>query len=219
MLVKTKGIVLNNIRFKETSLIVKIYTEDYGLQSFLVNGVRTRKPKFGPALFQPLTILDMILWYKENQALKRLSELKCPFPFNSLTTDFRKITIGIFISEVLARCLKEETRDEPLFEFLISVLTKLDTEPVSPDFHLVFLFQLSHFLGFGPSEAEDIKASIRINEIFPYLGQASLTDRLEINNSRRRELLDDLLRFYSIHVEGFKELKSVRILAEIVREG
>jgi DNA repair protein RecO (recombination protein O) len=40
---KTKGIVLRNIKYGETSLVVNIFTELFGIQTYLVNGVRSSK--------------------------------------------------------------------------------------------------------------------------------------------------------------------------------
>ena len=60
MIHKTKGIVLRAVKYGETSLVVTIFTELFGLQSYLVNGVRTPTKK-GTAkanLFQPAAMLE-----------------------------------------------------------------------------------------------------------------------------------------------------------------
>ena len=45
MLEKTEGIVLNYLKYRDTSIIVRIYTRKYGLQSYIVNGIRSQKSK------------------------------------------------------------------------------------------------------------------------------------------------------------------------------
>ena len=50
---KTKGIVLRTVKYGETSVIVTILTELFGLQSYLINGVRSssrRVPPVGAAM-------------------------------------------------------------------------------------------------------------------------------------------------------------------------
>jgi len=42
MIFKTRGIVFRFTKFKETSIIVTIFTEVFGLQSYIVNGVRSK---------------------------------------------------------------------------------------------------------------------------------------------------------------------------------
>ena len=66
MLQKTRGIILRNIKFKETSYITSIYTEKYGLLSFIINGVRSGKGAIKPSQIMPLTIADFVIYFKEN---------------------------------------------------------------------------------------------------------------------------------------------------------
>jgi DNA repair protein RecO (recombination protein O) len=88
MLHKTRGIGLSYLRYRESSIITKIYTEAFGIQTYIVNGVRSSKSKNNRiALFQPLTLLDMVVYHKNKEdTVHRISELKCyaPFSFNSI---------------------------------------------------------------------------------------------------------------------------------------
>jgi len=45
MLHSTAGIVLRNIKYGETSVVVTIFTELFGVQSYLINGVRVASTK------------------------------------------------------------------------------------------------------------------------------------------------------------------------------
>jgi DNA repair protein RecO (recombination protein O) len=76
MLQKTSGIVLGFLRYGDSSIITRVYTEEYGLQSYIVNGVRSAKAKNKISLYQPLTLLDLVVYHKENKDLKRISEVK-----------------------------------------------------------------------------------------------------------------------------------------------
>ncbi len=118
MLHKTRGIVLNYIRYRETSIIVKIYTEEFGLQTYIENGVRSSRSRNKIALFQPLTLLDLIVYHRDNGSIMRISEIKCNTPFQTLPYQFVKTGIALFITEVLTKSLKEESGNPDMFWFL-----------------------------------------------------------------------------------------------------
>ncbi|MFC0185163.1 DNA repair protein RecO [Pseudarcicella hirudinis] len=150
MLRKTKGIVINYIRYRETSIIVKIFTEEFGIQTFIENGVRSAKSKNKIALFQPLTLLDLVVYHKEGKDLHRISELKCLIPFQTLPFNIYKSSIALFITEILGKCMKEETGNISLFRFLLNSILWLDAaEDDFENFHLQFLIKLASFLGFS----------------------------------------------------------------------
>jgi DNA repair protein RecO (recombination protein O) len=90
MIVKTRGIVFRYTRYGETSIIANVFTEQFGLQSYIVNGVRSKKPKVNIALFQPLTLLDMVVYHKETGGVFRIKEVKCNYPYRIIPSDMRR---------------------------------------------------------------------------------------------------------------------------------
>ena len=112
MLYKTHGIVLRFVKYGETSIIATIYTEEFGLRSFIINGVRSSRSKGKIALFEPLSILDLVIYHKEGRNINRLAEVKCLDPLNDLRSNIIKSSMGMFIVEVLNKCIKEETPNE-----------------------------------------------------------------------------------------------------------
>ena len=112
MLHKTKGIVLHFIRYSDTSIIAKIYTEAFGLQSYIVNGVRSKSAKNKIALFQPLTLLDLVVYHKENSTLQRISEMRCAEPYQSIPFKVHKSSIALFTAEILQKTLKFPERSQ-----------------------------------------------------------------------------------------------------------
>ena len=101
MLHKTKGIVFRYTRYGETSIIVNIFTELFGLQSYIVNGVRSKSPKSKMALYQPLMLLDLVVYHKENAGIMRIKEVKSLYPYRTLFSDIYKSAVALFINEVL----------------------------------------------------------------------------------------------------------------------
>src|SRR2546423_8435005 len=108
MIHKTKGIVLRTIKYGETSLVVSIYTELFGIQSYMVNGVRTFT-KRGPGkanLFQPAAILDLVIYHNELKNLQRLKEFRWGYLYENILSDVRKNSVALFMVELLQQTIK-----------------------------------------------------------------------------------------------------------------
>lgn len=228
MLHKTRGIVLSYIRYRETSIIVKIYTEALGLQSYIINGVRSsgnaRSGGSRMALYQPLTLLDLVVYYQDKASLQRIKEIKCSEPYLYLPADFQKTGIVLFLTELLGKALKGEESNPALFQFLNSSLHMLDTmQEGVQNFHLQFLLKLSRYLGFATPTARDfleevdpyISADVVDHEAVERLLQEPYGSPIPLNGERRRHVLQLILQFYRLHVAEFGELKSLPVLQEM----
>ncbi len=227
MLEKTQGIVINYVRLRETSIVINIYTEAFGMRSYIENGIRSAKSKNKIALFQPLTILDLVVFEKNSKGLKRIAEVKCNFPFHSLPYDISKSSIALFLAEVLKKCLKEETPNPILFSFLSHSLTYLDESKTDfGNFHLIFLIKLASYLGFSPDTADQVLIEFQsvnhrpfnpeLIQIFNELLKVNYETSIRISRMQRADLLDILLSFYKIHIDGFGETKSHIVLKEVL---
>jgi len=159
MIYNTRGIVLHHIKYSETSVVAKIYTELFGLQSYLINGVRSkptrtrgRKAKVKANILQPLSLVDMIIYHKEKNGLQRIREVSSNHPFSSIPYVISKSSIALFIAEILFKSIREEEANTNLFEFLFHSIQILDlTTGNCANFHLLFMFQLTKHLGFYPN--------------------------------------------------------------------
>ena len=228
MLHKTKGIVLGHVKYGESSLIIHVYTEKFGIQSYIENGVRKAKAKHKMAIFQPLTLLDLVVYKKNNSGINRMSEIKVNPPYRSIPYEIIKSSIGIFLAELLNHILRGEEEENPMmFGFIQDSLTHFDKADENYiNFHLQFLAQFSSYLGFKPSGAVEImdevaqyhQIKLRPDELVKLeeLLANDLTYHLEITGEQRQQLLKVLIHFYQIHSHSFKEIKSLRILHEVL---
>lgn len=228
MLHKTRGIVLNYLKYGETSIIVRIYTEALGLQSYIVNSVRSVKSKNKIALFQPLTLLELDVYYKEQADLHRIKELKCAEPFSSIPFDFRKSGIALFMTEVLVKSLKREEENEPLYRFLHHAILLLDHMPKGyGNFPIQFLLKLSTYLGFAPGTADELYGQVHAGgntadfareekQLLQAFLQEGFENDIRLSAEQRRHILQNILRFYRLHVDNFGELKSLSVLQEVM---
>jgi DNA repair protein RecO (recombination protein O) len=216
---KTKGIVFRFVKFGETSIIATIFTEQFGLQSYMVKGVRTNSRKSRIALFQPLTLLDMVVYHKESGGIMHIKEVKCFYPYHVINTDVRKAAIAMFINEILNRSVKEQSHPQDIFNFITDSLIQLDQIQHPENFHLTFLIGLSKHLGFGPNLSSEVLGGRMMDEDEEKALQKILSnneEEISLTYEQRKNILSVLLRFYQVHSDNFGEMKSVAVLKEVL---
>src|SRR5215510_5423380 len=106
---KTKGIVLRTVKYGETSVVVTMFTSLFGVQSYLVNGVRTqtRKTSGKASMFQPSAMLDLVVYHHETKHLNRIREFHWGHIYDQILSDVKKNAVALFMVELLTRCLKQ----------------------------------------------------------------------------------------------------------------
>lgn len=228
MLHKTKGIVLSYFRYKETSIIVKIFTRELGLKPYLVNGVRSQKSKSKIALYQPMTLLDLVVYNKENSGLQRISEAKLAKAQQLTPFDFNRTGLALFMTEIVSRSIFENYQNEHLFDFLSMSILVLDQKDTSlKHFPLVFLMEQAKYLGFAPDSASGFLMENRgqpfspeeyliVKEFLEQLMQYSYHCDTQVTLAIRRKLIDHLLEFYSQQLESNATWKSMSILRQLM---
>ncbi len=239
MIHKTKGIVLHRFKYSDSKYIAKIYTKQFGLQSYMVFGANSKKGRMQINLLQPLFPLDMQVYHKETVELQKVKEIAVLYPVNSFSVDIIKNSLAVFIAEFILKTLKENDADEKLFEFILNSIKILESlNENMNNFHLVFFFQLSKYLGIKPennySETHkifDLQSgrfvvgnpthknflNEKISKKFSDLFYASLeqSNKLKLSVHERRYLLDTIIKFYNIHLDRPGELKSLKVLSEV----
>jgi len=239
MLEKTKGIVIKVTKYSETSLVVKVFTELFGMRTYMVRGVRKKKSRTPMNLFQPLTLLDMVVYEKKGREIQQVKEIKAAHIFSSIPYEMNKSSMVIFLNEVIYKAIGEEECNETLFQFMEQSLLYLD-ESVGPyqNFHLWFMAHFTRFLGFEASDnystqqaifdmQEGRYTSLKLPEIIsihPPLSQAFnqlredrvFGESIHINRSQRKELLEKMHQFYQFHLPNFSELKSLDVLSKVM---
>lgn len=237
---KTRGIFLHHINYSETSIIARIYTEKFGRQSYMVNGVKRKRSAMRMNLFQPFNVLDLEVYYRPGRELQRLNEARIAIPFEHIPFDIRKSSQAIFLSEILLKCLREEEPNNHLFDYLFHAAQLFDMlEKGISNFHLAFLFNLTRFLGVFPQAPEDFHSryfdllsasftntepvhnqfmNVETTEKFKELFRIELgkIEKLTFNNQQRTVLLAKLLEYYKIHLDLSGEVKSLAILKEVL---
>lgn len=232
------AIVIRSITYSDSSMILKCYTKQKGIVSFIARGVKKRKKNHVMALLQPLSIVEITSYSKrETNKLKTLKDIKSSFFYKTLHSDPLKTSLSFFFSEILSSTLHEEESNIMLFNFIASSLQYLDGINTFSNFHIAFLLELSKYLGFYPN-IENINGDYFNLEQgifcihpekapFIYSGDVivnlkkilknEFTDSssISLSRSQRSSLLNLIVHYYSLHISGFKEPKSLYILQSL----
>lgn len=225
MLLTTKGIVLRFVKYRESSIIATIYTEKEGIVSVIANSVRSKNSKGKIALFQPMSLVELVIYFNASKNINRISEIRSYHPLHKLRQGPIKSAIAIFLTEMLNKCLKEEVGNTSLYNFLQDSIIQLnDQEDSINDFHMVFLHNLSRYLGFKPASVDEYVEHITNKSFYNEedhkhallsLMSGDYGTQTKLNSSTRQIFLADLLEYYQNHTEIGK-IKSVEILHELL---
>jgi len=240
----TKGIVLRTVKYGETSVIVTIFTELFGIQSYIVNGVRTSTKKgSGKAnLFQPGAILDLVAYHNELHHLQRLREFKWSHLYQNIFFDVVKNSVALFMVELLSKTLKQPEANPELFYFAEDAFMHLDKADiqVAGNFPLYFALHLASFYGFRFSDRYtdqttylDLQEGEFVHEhpVHPHflsdpysyitsqllkVMQPHELSQIKLNQETRRHLLQAYQIYYALHFADFGVMKTLPVLQEVL---
>jgi DNA repair protein RecO (recombination protein O) len=244
MVHKTKGIVLRTVKYGETSVIVTILTELFGLQSYLVNGVRTLSGKGASkaGMFQPSAMLDLVIYHQESKNLQRLKESNWQLLYQHIFSDVTTHSVAVFMIELLQKCLKQPEPNPELYYFMEDVLTRLDQSDIKVQANFPLFFAL-HLAGFFGLRIDDNYSDKRVfldlregyfteerpthphylqnplSEISSHILKVMQPDELAglpLNKEKRRLLMAAYEDFYSIHITGFTALRTLPVLRAVL---
>jgi len=219
MINKTKGLVLNYIKYGDSSIICKIFTNSFGLQSYIINGIRNSKTK-NIALYQPLNILNMVVYHKNNSGIQRIKEAKLDVIYSSIHVNMKKVSVCFFISEFLSKILNNESNQEEKFGFMQSSLIEFDKlDNKFSNFHVQFLIKLSRYYGIDIISSDQLNNSNysekQLNEYIQKCIDGGYKVNINSNNILRNKVINLIIEYFSQHLEINIKLKSTEVLKEI----
>ena len=242
MIYSTKGIVLRTVKYGETSVIASIFTEMFGIRSYIVNGVRAHGRTSKGHYFQPSSMLDMQVYHSELKNLQRIRELHWSYIYKDILSDVTKNAVALYMVELLQKCLKQPESNPELFQFCEDSFRQLDTSnaQITANFPLYFCLRLAHFLGFRihnnysgernffHSREGNFSGKILENDHFVEPGisyhisqllKASHPNDLlqsKLNQNTRRTIFSALENYYAFHIPEFGVLKTLPVLHELL---
>jgi DNA repair protein RecO (recombination protein O) len=236
MLVKTRGILLHTLPYGESSVIVEIYTEEIGMRKYILNGARGKNSKIKPSCLQVMALLDLVVYEKNIGHLQRVKEINNAWVYRGIPFDLYKGSIGLFMADMIRKAIRQTNPEPGLFNFLYRSFTALDNlEERNPLYHLIFLLQLSGYLGFQPIPPPESGENYLFNlregcfeadipdhgdfadrETSGLLGKLMKVSGPVLKKRERALILELLIRYYRLHIEGFPEIQSHHILQQVL---
>jgi DNA repair protein RecO (recombination protein O) len=236
VLEKTRGIVLHTVRYGDKSLILNMYTEQFGRQSYIVNAARGTASKNKAGLLQPLFIVDLDIYLKKSRELQRIKEVKLHVPYTSIPFDIVKTAQTLFIAEILTKIVMEEEHNSGLFRFMESSFRYFDLmEDGKSVFHIWFLAHLTSYLGIIPSTwgngwLDMHKGAMVAGEpphpdymnpetatLFKVISEMPIGELagFKTTQASKRVLLNKIMEYYTLHFGNLSALKSSDILKSV----
>ena len=240
MIVKTRAILLHHVRHSDNSLIASFYTKEYGRLSVMVKGVSSKKVSAKYTYFQPLYLFDLEVYHNPSRDIQTLKELNLAYTPKNITSDLFRSTVALFLSEVLYGVIREEDINIRLFSFLESSVIALDSlGSGSSNFHLWFLCALSAYVGIGPTPSNERglwfdMASGQFEkhqplhpdymdphtaDLFNTLLSSEIDDldKITLTGETRNLLLEEIIKYYNLHLPGMRKIRSLGVLNEVFR--
>lgn len=233
MIISSTAIVLSKLKYRDNDLIVKLLVRELGVTSFIVRG-GSKKNKSN--YFQQFSFLEIEFDFISKRNLHYFKDFEYKFNLKTIHTDFIKMGVIIFLSEILSKILIHQEKDFELFDFIEGSIKYYDEAKFNPSFHLLFLMQLSKFLGFYPetenseykyfdlqqgcyTNTKDSNYTIYDDELncFNMILGINFDDLrlLTFNPVQRKKLLDNIILYYKLHIENFVSLKSLEVLRKL----
>lgn len=240
MLIKTRGIVLRAIKYGESGLICDLFTEDFGMTSFLVQGIRGNKSQHKSILLRVGNLVDVVAYHRENKGLQRLTEVRADYVYQDIPFNLTKGSLSLFMAELALKSIRYSESEQALFHFLRNSFIFLDeTKGGIGNLHLLFALRLSYYLGFAPQVSVesgdvffDLREGVFVSENLrgPYTLSAEQShllrelipssyeegNRVRMNREVRWDLLVQLIDYFSLHLNHFQGLQSHKILHELL---
>ena len=230
---QSRAIALTYIKQGESSIISKIFTEEMGLQTFIVKGVRSKNPKKKLSYFEPLRILTINATFNKKKSLQYIANVSLLQNVNAYKGGITKNFIAFFVAEVSKKVLQEGEQNIELFNFMLLTISNLyGKEKIDQNFAVKFLLNLSRFLGFYPSTKEIENPFFNLEEgRFVGENSSSITCLKKTSSNHLRALikgkdefipqqekkflLEKIMTYYKLHYYDLKRVTSHLIIANL----
>lgn len=240
MIFSTTGIVLKNVKYGDTSGVVTIFTRKFGMQTYMVNGIRTASKSSKAHLYQPGSLLELQVYHNDLKNLQRIREARWLVVYKDIFTSVKKNAVAVLMVELLQKTLQHPEQNDDLFDFCKSVFQHLDdADPVSSSLiPLFFSATLPGYLGFGiddnfggaslffnfkegnfdsDPDHPNIETDALLNQTLAMILQSDGKnfDAFNISRTLRQRLLRLLVKYYQWHIAAFPGLKTLEVFEQM----
>ncbi|MBP5496094.1 MAG: DNA repair protein RecO [Bacteroidales bacterium] len=236
MIISTPGIVMHATKYGDTSLIVKIFTQQQGNQSFIVKNAFRKNNRFAASYFTPLAMMDISYDDHSKSSLKYLKDITPRRATTPMYYDPAKSSILLFYNEILYKLLMDSGQDEVLFDFLQEEIAKVhNARENMAELPLRFLLRLSRVMGYEPEDnispnnpyfsLQECRfqpffienAGILTQQQSQYLHLLlNQEEPVPVTRDLRTALLKGLVAYFQTHNEQIRKIDSLEILSAVL---
>lgn len=229
------GILLKKTDYSESSLILKFFTLEEGIQDFIFQGA---KKKNANILF-PLSISEITCYKRNDSSLGKISGIQAAYNFQELCMHPVKSSLLFFMAEVTTKSIIQEVKDPSFFHFIKDEMLWLNNSDEYTNYPLYYLLEFSKLLGFYPESEHEQATYFDVEEgkicAFKPLGHKYIYDEsivylnlmlrnsdklsqlaLEIPKRERKQLLQNLISYFSYHLDNFTQLKTIEVIEAVL---
>ena len=239
MLIQTKGLIVRSVKYRETSLILDIYTREVGLRTYVINGVRKKNAKTSASLLQLMNLVELNAYENEQRDINRIREVRSAYLYKEIPFRIQKSAVGQFMLEMVRKSIREKEKNIRLYDFLESSFIYLDETQFSiANYHISFLLGFAAQLGFAPdsnhSEAKpffDLREGQFVATAPYHRDYLSETESkglslflendfqdhhsIQLSKEKRARLLERIIDFYRIQTGDMGPIRSMDVFREL----
>ena len=237
MIAKGTGLILRQVKYGESSVILEILTKEWGVQSYIVSGVRKKNSRNPAAIYQIMNWIDFVAYYKENHGIKRIKEAKMNLTYQLIPYDAVRRCLGIFLVEVIQKTMRQQDTTSSLFDFVFQSFQHLDDHSIFPsNAHVWFLIQLTKYIGISPNGNYDMTTPYfhKLNGVFSDMAdgrsctqavsqsiwkllssEAPLGSDVSLHGELRVQIIEEINEFYKYQIEKFPDFRTINILKQV----
>lgn len=223
---KQSGFLLSYLKYGENDAVLHCFTQESGYQSFFVRGIYSVKNK-KKAYLLPLNELSLTLSsHTKNTSMPSISKIEKKDTAHDLW-DIKQSSVIFFVADFLNQTLKNEARNESLYEEVRKFKENLYAGNLQS--HFLFLIKVLPIFGIAPMPTEgkflcvekgvfQKESSLHTldEEISSVWKKILMQDTdLTMEPKHRKKLMDSILLFYKFHFPDFHTPKSLVVIHQL----
>jgi DNA repair protein RecO (recombination protein O) len=122
------GFVLRKISYSESSLILKAYTREHGLMSFMAKGAKRQNSRLH-GLLEPVIHLQFLFPAHSRGEMRILSDVALLRDFAGVREDIVRQSLAQAHGEVVLKYMPDEARAPDFHDLLLSATERLEASP------------------------------------------------------------------------------------------
>ena len=216
MIIETDAIVLHRMKYKNSSLIARIFTKNEGKISIILNGASKQKGNlFG--VIEPSNIIQLNYYKRKPGTLQTCKNARLLSNNLLIKQDILKLSTALAIVETIDKTMQENDVQSEIYVLGKKLINELSTLGINPKIILVyFLFHISNFLGFM-IDVNDIQLSKEEKLFLRDFYNIDIESLIHVNNPNI-DLLDIIIlieNHIKHHLKLNKNIQSLVFLKEL----